>query len=258
MIFSPFAYRQEAISVGPTPTPTATGGPTPTATSTPTPTPTPTVPSIVTDGLQLYLDAGLTDSYPGTGTTWNDLSGNGNHLTLVNGPVWTSSDGGYFTFDGSNDYVSNYSYTNQYTGNNFTYVGVIRYDNKSNQYHNIFDRYNSVNPMLWVNTASKLEANQAAGYTTPLSYTGQTIQVAMVHSNTAGIGVKVYINGTFIGENTAAQGAIGQNGRFSLYRRETSGNFYKGRGYNLMIYNKVLSPTEITQNYDALKSRYGI
>jgi len=215
-------------------------------------------PSIVTSGLQLYLDAGIPASYPGTGTTWNDLSGNGNNLSLVNGPVWSSSDGGYFTFDGVNDHVSNYSFNNQYTGSSFTYVGVIRYNNKSNSYHNIFDRFNSVNPMLWVDTQSRLEANQAAGYTTPLSYTGQTIQVAMVHSNTAGVGVKVYINGTFIGENTAAQGTIPLNGRFSIYRRESSGNFYSGRGYNLMFYNRVLSAAEIAQNYNALKSRYGI
>jgi len=216
------------------------------------------VPTIVTDGLQLYLDAGIISSYPGTGTTWNDISGKGNNLSLVNGPVWTSSDGGYFTFDGTNDHVSNFLYTTQFSGNNFTYVGVLRYENKSNSYHNIFDRFNSLNPMLWVNTASKLEADQSAGFTSALSYTGQTIQVTMTHSNTSGEGVKLYVNGSFLGGNTAAQGAITNNGRFSIYRRETSGNFYKGRGYNLMMYNKVLSASEVLQNYNALKSRYGI
>lgn len=212
----------------------------------------------VVNGLQLYLDAGLSASYPGTGTTWNDLSGFGNNLTLVNGPVFSSAEGGYFTFDGVNDYVSNFTFGTQFSSGNFTYVGVIRYDNKSNSYHNIFDTYNSVNPMLWVNPASKLEADQAAGYTTPLSYTGQTIQVTMVHSNTAGIGVKIYINGQLIGENTAAQGAISNNGRINLYRRETSGNYYKGRGYNLMIYNRILSAAEVQQNYLAFKNRYNI
>jgi len=231
MIFAPFAFQQTVSTATPT---------------------------IVTDGLQLYLDAGITASYPGTGTTWNDLSGKGNNLTLVNGPVWSSSDGGYFTFDGVNDYVSNLNFTTQFSGSNFTYVGVLRYDNKSNSYHNIFDTYNSVNPMLWVNTASKLEADQSAGYTSALSYTGQTIQVAMSHSNTAGEGVKLYVNGTYLGGNTAAQGAIGNNGRISIYRRESSGNWYKGRGYNLMMYNKVLSASEVLQNYNALKSRYGI
>lgn len=212
----------------------------------------------VTSGLQLYVDAGITQSYVGTGSTYNDLSGNGNNLTLANGPTFSSTEGGYFTFNGTNQYVNNFAYTNQFSGNNFTYVGVIRYDNKSNSYHNVFDTYNSVNPMMWINTASKIEVDQSAGYTSPLSYTGQTIQVAMVHSNTAGVGVKLYVNGKLIGENTAAQGAIPSNNRISLYRRETSGNYYKGRGYNLMIYNKVLSAAEVQQNYLAFKNRYNI
>jgi len=56
MNFAPFAFQNQAVST----------------------------PSIVTSGLQVYLDAGITTSYPGTGTTWNDLSGNGVNLTLTN------------------------------------------------------------------------------------------------------------------------------------------------------------------------------
>ena len=61
-------------------------------------------PSIVTNGLVLCLDAGNQLSYPGTGTTWNDLSRNGNNGTLTNGPVFNS--GGSMVFDGVNDYIS--------------------------------------------------------------------------------------------------------------------------------------------------------
>jgi len=60
-------------------------------------------PKIVTDGLVLVVDAANKNSYPGTGTTWYDISGNGNHATLTNGPTWNSL--GYFSFDGSNDYA---------------------------------------------------------------------------------------------------------------------------------------------------------
>ena len=63
-------------------------------------------PSIVTSGLALNLDAGNTASYPGSGTTWTDLSGNGNNGTLVNGPTFDSANGGSLVFDGTNDYVS--------------------------------------------------------------------------------------------------------------------------------------------------------
>jgi hypothetical protein len=60
-------------------------------------------PNIITDGLVLALDAGSKKSYSGSGTTWKDLSGNGNNGTLVNGPTFDSGNGGSIVFDGFND-----------------------------------------------------------------------------------------------------------------------------------------------------------
>jgi len=57
------------------------------------------------NGLQLLLDAANTKSYPGSGTTWTDLSGNGNTGTLTNSPTFTTDNGGAIRFDGTNDYV---------------------------------------------------------------------------------------------------------------------------------------------------------
>jgi hypothetical protein len=62
--------------------------------------------NIVKDGLILDLDAAKRDSYPGTGTTWNDISGNQNNGTLVNGPTFNSGNGGSIVFDGVNDYAN--------------------------------------------------------------------------------------------------------------------------------------------------------
>jgi hypothetical protein len=62
-------------------------------------------PHIVTDGLVLCLDAANRRSYPGTGTTWTDLSGNGNNGTLENGPTFSGDNGGGIVFDGANDYI---------------------------------------------------------------------------------------------------------------------------------------------------------
>ena len=61
-----------------------------------------TGPNIVTDGLVLYLDAANPKSYPGSGTVWKDLSGNGNHFNLINGPSFNNF---YINFDGVDDYV---------------------------------------------------------------------------------------------------------------------------------------------------------
>jgi hypothetical protein len=111
--------------------------------------------------------------------------------------------------------------------------------------------------MMWINTTSKIEIDQAAGFTSSLVYSGRTIQVAFSHSNTAGVGCKLYVNGQLLGGNTAAQGAIPASPRFGLYNRTGTGTFL-GRGYNVMLYNKVLSQDEISQNYLAFKNRYGI
>ena len=62
--------------------------------------------TIVSSGLVLHLDAGNASSYPGSGTTLTDLSGSGNNGTLVNGPTYSSANGGSLSFDGVNDYVS--------------------------------------------------------------------------------------------------------------------------------------------------------
>ena len=56
--------------------------------------------------LKLFIDAGNTLSYSGSGTTVTDLTGNGNNCTLVNGTSYSTSNGGVFVFDGVNDYIS--------------------------------------------------------------------------------------------------------------------------------------------------------
>ena len=79
-------------------------------------------PSIVTSGMVLNLDAGYIPSYPTTGTSWNDLSGSGNSGTLVNGPTFSSANGGSIFTDGSNDYISTTYVQPAYgTGTSFTW-----------------------------------------------------------------------------------------------------------------------------------------
>ena len=63
-------------------------------------------PNIVTDVLVLCLDAANRRSYPGSGNSWLDLSGNGNNGTLTNGPTYSSANGGSLVFDGVDDYVN--------------------------------------------------------------------------------------------------------------------------------------------------------
>lgn len=61
--------------------------------------------ALATAGLILHLDSGNSSSYPGTGTTWTDLTGNGRNAALINGAAYSSADGGKIIFDGTNDYA---------------------------------------------------------------------------------------------------------------------------------------------------------
>ena len=63
-------------------------------------------PNVVREGLVLHLDAGTTRSYPGSGTTWTDLSENSNNGTLVNSPTFNSANGGSIVFDGGDDHAT--------------------------------------------------------------------------------------------------------------------------------------------------------
>ena len=128
-------------------------------------------PDIVEDGLVLYLDAGNEESYPGTGTTWKDLSGNGNDGTLTNGPTFSGDNTGGITFDGSNDYVdcgdiditSSFTLSVWFKGNptgHGNYCGILNKSNNNNfgnygLYGDISSNYvrfgflNTTNTSIW-------------------------------------------------------------------------------------------------------------
>ena len=80
--------------------------------------------NIVTNGLVFYLDAANKLSYPGSGTAWVDLSGNGNNGTLTNGPTFSSNNAGSIVFDGVDDYVGRNSSIN--TGQNFSVFAWVK------------------------------------------------------------------------------------------------------------------------------------
>ena len=82
--------------------------------------------NIVKDGLVLDLDAAKRDSYPGSGTFWKDISGGGGNGTLINGPTFSSGNGGSIVFDGVDDYVNIPNNNSPIT--NLTYEIILRID----------------------------------------------------------------------------------------------------------------------------------
>jgi len=217
------------------------------------------VPSIVTDGLVLHLDAGDSASYPGSGTTWTDLSGNGNNGT-ISGATYDSANGGSFTFDGNNDYVS-FSPTS--ANLNLFPITLSFWATPGGEVINkyIVSSFNGYRVSFNTNGINGYYFRSNSSYTNNYnnSYGSGTVGtfsngVMIVDAS----GVKFYLNGLLVGSNTwnGSSGATttSANLQLALYY-----NFYRnGNIAQVSIYNKALTPSEVTQNFDALKGRYGL
>jgi hypothetical protein len=237
-------------------------------------------PSIVTNGLVLYLDAANVKSYPGSGTTWNDLSGNGNNGTLTNGPTYNSTNSGMFSFDGVNDYVefggtsryfTNYI-TQQITIETWLYVPSSATWSNGN-YGNIVTRGNfSGSHGLWrTNTNNQVSAffrqEQAAGIQIWVESVGTITRDTWNHlvAIWKAPGSALYINGQLSSQNNTAladlnattEDAFWNIGR-GVAAFTSEGNYFTGNQTATKIYNFALSAQEIQQNFNALRGRYGI
>ena len=208
---------------------------------------------VIQDGLVLNLDAGASTSYPGSGTTWTDLSGNGNTGTLVNGPTYSSANGGSIVFDGSNDYatITNNSLpTGNYTINCWvktpSVIPVTQYDmiistSQNFWYLGIYlDKFTIDNNDGTFRFGSTLSAS--TWYNVVVTRSGST--------DTA------YINGVSQGTNTNSATLSGnwEIGRWAY----SPSHYWNSDIAQVSIYNRALTADEILQNYNALKGRFGL
>jgi len=215
----------------------------------------------IRDGLILYLDAGDSNSYPGTGNTWTDLSGNDNDGTLINGPTYSSDNGGFIVFDGVDDYITVSNV--QPSTNDFTIsVWVYKFNNTSNDY--IWD--------FGSNGGTLSSGTSVGGYgfryynetlgTSSNMYTQGTIPDINKWYNvsiTRNSGTStMYVNGSLI---TSSSGDTHDISSTTLYiGRYGGGTDYEHHGYisNFSIYNRALTQQEVQQNFNAFKDRYGL
>jgi hypothetical protein len=213
--------------------------------------------NVVTNGLVLCLDAANRKSYPGSGTTWLDLSGNNNSGTLVSGPTFTNDSGGGILFDGSNDEVNlgnnaitQFSHTSAWTIFYFfkivtfipTFPGILVKGGASSVGVLMF--YASDLALLWKHN------NVQNAF--PKTTLGLPTCICMTYSGSGN--VLGYFNGTYYSTFGTMAGT------------ETSNNLLLGRGdaygnnilYNFYKYNRALTAEEVQQNYNALKPRYNL
>ena len=221
-------------------------------------------PKIVTDGLVLALDAANPNSYPGSGTAWNDLTPNKNNGTLVNGPTFDSANGGSIVFDSINDmviipYNTNFNLCNI---TNWTISIWIKLLDVTGAFNCIIGQWqqNSTND-AWLLSHS----NGTIGFAwapfsllnnfltsdTPLVVGDWTNVVLVKNTNT----FTLYQNTGSVGvaTNSSTKSA---NYQVELGRYGGSSSYIGAQYSNILLYNRALSETEILQNYNALKDRF--
>ncbi len=231
-------------------------------------------PRIVTSGLVLALDAADRNSYPGSGTTWRDMSGNNNSGSLTNGPTFSNNS---FVFDGVDDYISIPSQLDaqlplsgygSFTGadtNAFTLEIWI----KTSQISGIVS-YNA--PCLIGRDDGDIWSNLTLynGYVYYTHYNNawldnlkSTTMVSnniwhqVVYVNNTNETGNIYIDG--INEILGSSSLSGTN-YFSpdFIGRGYSGRYFQGNISNCRFYDRSLSASEVLQNYNAQKSRFGL
>ena len=227
-------------------------------------------PKIVTDGLVLALDAGNPKSYPGSGTIWRDKSGNGNDGTLTNGPTFSSDNGGALVFDGANDeIVIPHDSSIDFTTNSFSLHAWVRTDQVGST-------------RFIMGKGDSIAINGGVGYSMYLGNLGTDWLFGVwdgTGNNSAGsdnyveVGKWVNLCGVYSAEENRhqmyANGELISTQTRTVDSISTTNNLFIGAGQQGLgqwdghiayssIYNRALSTSEIQQNYNALKGRFGL
>ena len=211
-------------------------------------------PSIVTTGLVMNLDAGNTLSYAGTGTTWTDLSGNGNNGTLINGTSYSSTNGGTLVFDGINDYVSLTNNNLPMGTSDFTWSVWFKTPSTFSSWQMLLTTSQYYAYFGSLNGNLRLDFDGPAGVFGLSPNTWYNMVIIRV-SGTGGI--KAYANGTYLGGINTNNISLTGNMNIGNWAYNNSLSWL-GNISNVQIYNRALAQSEVTNNFDALKSRYGL
>lgn len=221
-------------------------------------------PPIITANLRLNLDAGLSTSYPGSGTTWTDLSGNGFNAQLINGVSFSSDGGGSLQLDGVNDYIS--LATSGFGPSTFSLEYWIKKDTgDTDGYIHVTDSSDNPETRFYMTTTNFVAAvydDGAYRWNTNIANITTDVWYHFVATVTNGQ-QRAYVNGTLTASASgsytgSSNGNIGEH-TIGTYNRPGLGygGYWKGKIGSYRYYTSVLSQADVTQNFNARKSRYG-
>ena len=220
---------------------------------------------IVTNGLVLCLDAANRQSYPGSGTTWTDLSGTGSNGTLQNGSTYTSNNAGAIVLDGVNDYISVTSNPGGFVNNisfEFWYKSLADFQMLVQGSYGTFMICRNVTG-LGSQLAWKLTKPNVVDIiigTVPRDSNWH--QVVGTFSSTVGEGTRVYVDGALNGSSTNTNNFQNPASSFTLGTVPDGfggGSYYlTGNIANVKLYNRPISAAEVLQNFNATRGRFGV
>jgi len=222
-------------------------------------------PRIVTDGLVLCLDAGNTKSYTGSGTTWTDISRNGINGSLKNGPTFSNSNTGSIVLDGTNDYIECPDYSGldfvdksfqcwiKKSGNSIRGIVDKDFDRGGGNYGGWGFWIQANGKLWWWNHANQDILDNGSLVVSPNIWTN----VAVAYNSTSK-NASFYINGVL--NSSITNGNIVEKSSttalFVIGALRNSNNYFDGNISSVFAYNRVLSGSQILQNYNATKGRF--
>jgi len=220
-------------------------------------------PSIVTNGLTLYLDAANIKSYPGTGTAWNDLSSNNKNATLTNSPAYTSSGAGsYFTFlSASNQYAT---ISGSQTLTQATFIVWIYRSGIQPFYAGIlFSRSTATSGLGFRDTTNQIgytwnDAGNTYNWASGLVVPDSTWCMCAISISSTSATAYLYQNSGITSSINSVAHSSSTLDSLNLARDSLNVRYFNGRIGNAMLYDRALSQTEISQNFDAQRGRYGL
>lgn len=222
-------------------------------------------PKIVTDGLALYLDAGNTKSYPGSGTTWRNLGITGSNALLINAPTFEAINNGSLVFNGVNQTVSS---SNTITGNNpwsvciWTNISSSEAGSGRTGVLAFAGRSAATRGVIAIGVRDNaVEVNHGSGELA--TYTGaaitfDTFQNICVTYAGSSVSEVVYLNGIRRDSRTLTNTIDIWSDPWYFASQDGSNTFLSCKIAQVLVYNRTLSAQEILQNFNAIRSRFGI
>jgi len=221
-------------------------------------------PKIITDGLVLCLDAANPKSFVSGSTTWDDLTTNFNSGSLTNNPTYDSGNGGSIIFDGTDDKLSNN--TLNINGNvpiTLSYFGKMLTNQSGDRVMIIYGNDGTANQVAGI------YYRNSDNYVRFTAWGGTGVDFATSFIKDFGVWHKwdLVYNGTSV--SVYRDGILDQNGpqnrtlNFTANRLQMgyiigTGLYSNTQVANIQVYNRALSASEIQQNYNTTKSRFGL